>query len=330
MKAAVLTRTKKFEIRDIPDIKHSDLGSREVLVKIMAAAICGTDLHLYDGSIPVKCPVILGHEASGVVADTAEDSRLKKGQKVIIDPLFSCGKCALCSSGRANICLNRKFLGIDFNGSFSQFVKVPENNLVPFENLSFEEAALTEPASVALHVLRRANIKLGDTVLVIGSGPIGLLIIQLLKISGARVIASEIIKSRLKAAKEFGAEPICPKKGDCTEKVLKLGQEIDAVIEVAGTPETLEQCLKVVRKGGKIIVVGLTSLPAKLDSLTISRKEVEIIGSNAYMMQKEGLFDIINKIKTKPLITHTLALEDIEKGFQLAINKKAIKVILKP
>lgn len=330
MKAAVLVENKKFVVKDVPDIKSQDLGSGELLVKVMASAICGTDIHLYNGSLPIKHPIILGHEASGVVVDKAEDSKLDIGQKVIINPLFSCGRCALCRAGRSNICLNRRFLGVDFNGCFSQFIKVSEDNLIPFEGLSFEEAALSEPVAVACHALRRANIEIGKTVLVIGAGPIGLLVVQLLKMGGIKVIASEIVKTRLEKAKEFGAEPIYPKNGDCAEQVLKTGSKIDAVVEVAGTPETLEQSLRVVRKGGKIIVVGLTSLPARLDSLTISRKEVEIIGSNGHMMQDERLIGLVSKLKLNPLITHTLPLRDIEKGFQLAINKKAIKVILKP
>jgi len=330
MKVAVLRKNRKFEIREIPEIKHSHLKPKEVLVKIVAIGICGTDLHLYEGSLPVRYPIILGHEASGIVVDKARDVKIKKGEKVIIDPLFSCGKCALCKSGRGNICINRRFLGIDFNGCFSQFIKIPEDHLIPFKGLSFEEATLGEPIAVALHVIRKANIRLGDNVLVIGCGPIGLLITQLLKLNGANVIVSEIVKERLKLAGKFGAEMIYPKKGDCTEEILNLKKKIDVVIEAAGLPETLEQCLRVVKKGGKIVVVGLSSLPAKLDSLTISRKEVEIVGSNAHMMSQEGIMDIIQRIKIKPLITHILPLEEIEKGFQLAIKKQAVKVILKP
>jgi len=331
MKAVVLIKNKKFEIKNVPDIKHSDLRSKEVLVKIEAASICGTDIHFYDGSIPIKHPVILGHEASGIVVDWGKDvNNLKKGEQVILDPLFSCSKCFLCKSGRENICINRKYLGADFDGAFSEFIKIPLDNIIPFKGLSFEEAALAEPISVASHVLKRAEVKPGDTVLVIGCGPIGLLIIQLLRSIGARVIASEIAKNRLKAAEKLGAKPIHPKKGDCTEQILKSKKEIDIVIEVAGDPLALEQSLRVVRKGGKIVVVGLTSSPAKLDSLTISRKEVKIIGSNACSMRIKEISAIINKIKTKPLITHVLKLKDINKGFELAAAKKAIKIILKP
>jgi L-iditol 2-dehydrogenase len=335
MKAMVLEGKKKIELKDI---EKPTPGLNDVIVRIKATSICGTDLHLYQGLLPAKVPMVLGHEASGEITEVGANVKSAKvGEKVYIDPILTCGECRLCTIGRYNVCENRRVIGHDIaEGTFCEYVRVPETNVFAIpKTISFEEAALIETTSVAVHSVKRARIDLGDNVAILGAGPIGLLAIQAARIAGAgATIVTEIQPNRIKLADQLGAdEVIDASQGDVEKKIMELTNGVgpDVVMEVIGRPDTVEQAIRLVRKGGRVVVVGLTTIPAKLEILLLTRRELEIIGSNAYMMKVERVGEMVGsgKINVKPLITHHMPLEKLPEALALLERNEGIKMMLK-
>jgi threonine dehydrogenase-like Zn-dependent dehydrogenase len=195
MKAMVLTEWEKLELKDTP---LPELAEDEALIKVKYAGICGSDVHIFTGHHPTaKAPVILGHEFVGTVMkiNSRKSLKFKIGDRVVAEPLISCGVCEACLAGNGHVCKNLKLLGIHTDGAFAEYVKVSVAKIIPVaDHLSDRVAALTEPFAVGFHVNQRADLKNGDTALVIGGGPIGLIVGMVAKVSGAsKVIFSEIL-----------------------------------------------------------------------------------------------------------------------------------------
>uniref|UniRef100_A0A7C2VBI1 Enoyl reductase (ER) domain-containing protein n=1 Tax=Ignisphaera aggregans TaxID=334771 RepID=A0A7C2VBI1_9CREN len=228
----------------LDDVEEPQIEPDEVLIRVEYAGVCGSDLHVYRGAMRnrVKYPAIPGHEFSGVVARVGSRvTWLSEGDRVVVNSVVPCGRCVTCAAGRPNICTNFKILGVDLPGAFAEYVKIRGDRVyrIP-EGLSLREAALAEPFSVALHACRRANIEIGDTVVVIGQGPIGLCVTQAAKHYGAeKVIALEILGNRLELSKRVGADfAINPREVDPVKAVRELTNGIgaDKVIEASGAP----------------------------------------------------------------------------------------------
>lgn len=294
----------------------------EVLLRIKRVGICGTDLHAYGGNQAFfTYPRILGHELAAHVIASDEDSSFTKGDKVVIMPYLSCGKCIACRRGKTNCCQNIKVFGVHIDGGMRQEVVLPENVLLPAPNLSLDELTIVEPLAIGAHALRRAGIQEGDTVVVMGCGPIGIGIMSLALIRKAKVIALDINEDRLQFVKEKIGVNAVVKAGDkANEEVRDLtnGDLALHVFDATGNKQALEQGINYMAHGGNYVLVGLSKgeltflhpkIHAKETTLMCSRNAtlddfkyvVEILGS--------GLFPV------KSYITHRVHYKNMISEF---------------
>jgi len=343
MKAALLYGVKdlRLEYIDIPEI-----GEKEVLVKIKAATTCGTDVKIYErGYVSigfVKYPQLFGHEWAGEIVEIGDKvEKFKKGMRVRAGNSAPCFTCPLCREEKYNLCENRTWLW----GAYSEYIKVPEE-IVKYNmqeipsHLSFEEAAITEPLACVIHGDRKAGIKIGDSVAIIGSGAIGILHLQVAKIMGAKkVIIIDLIDERLEIARKLGADEIINSgKEDIVESVKKLtnGRGADVVIEAVGIPKTWEQALKLVKKGGTVLEFGGCPPGTKIEIETelLHYKEVTVLGTfHANPHDFEIALEMISSgaIKVKPLITRKMNLDNIKEAFEILLtSKKDLKIAITP
>lgn len=327
MKAAVFHgNNTPLKIEDVPISKPK---GREILVKIRACGVCHTDLHYLDHGVPTfkKPPIILGHEPSGVVEEAGPETRkFKKGDRVIIPPVLTCGECSLCRSGRENICENMIMLGNHIDGAFAEYMVVKEKDVVslPPEIPLEEGAVITDAIATPYHALKnRANLKPGDVIAVFGCGGLGINVIQVAHAMGAMVIAVDTVEAKLSMAKNLGAtETVLAVKGeDAGKKIRKMtGGGVDIALEAIGMPQTLESAFGSIRAGGRLIILGFCPKPLTINPGKIMFREMEIIGS---LGCRPGDFPRIiemvrlGKIKLKEVVTHRFSLDEINGAYDL-------------
>lgn len=317
--------------------------SNEVQVKVGAAGICGTDLHFYRGEWEVKTPLVPGHEFSGIIAEVGKDVRgFEVGDRVVAEPNMVCGKCYFClMSDRNFFCERLKAVGVDVDGAFAEYVKVKAQNLYRFpESLSFEEAALIEPLACCIRGLDRINIKAGDTVAIVGAGPIGLLLLQLVKMAGASmVIQTDLDEKRLNFARELGADFTVNVQDDDPVRVIReltSGYGVDIAVEAVGSPEAITQAMEVTRRGGHLNVFGVSPQNAvwTVKPFDLYSKELTITTSyrSPFTFQRAIKIASSGKLKLKPLISHVFPLDEIVRVFDMLDRKleKTVKIIVKP
>lgn len=343
MKAMLLTEYKHLEVTEMPE---PEIGDNDVLVEVRACGICGSDIHGYDGSSGRRIPpLIMGHEAAGVITKLGPlVEGFAIGDRVTFDSTVSCGNCKFCRSGNINLCDNRTVLGVSCgeyrrHGAFAQYVSVPQNILyrIP-EGLPFEHAAMIEAVSIAVHAANRTPITLGGTAVVVGSGMIGLLVIQAIRLAGAaKVIAVDLDEGRLALAKELGADvTLNPKQVNVSDEVKKLtgGQGADASIEVVGATVTIETAIQATRKGGAITLVGNLAPKVEVPLQAIVTRELTLYGSCASNGEYPQCIDLLERgaIKVEPLITAKASLEEGPSYFDRLYNGEpgAMKVIIQP
>jgi len=250
-------RDLRWEMRSNLEPGHS-----EVVVKVRAASICGSDIHRVMSKHTYSYPIILGHEFTGTVYSIgAGVENLIEGQPCTVVPLIPCRECEWCERGKYSLCDNYSYLGTRRNGAFAENVLVPAANIIPLpNNVDLEAAALIEPSSVVLHGMLRVRLHLGDTVAVIGLGPLGMLALQWARLLGAtKIIAIDVIRDKLKMALKLGADIGLNSNKDIISRVYDEtnGRGVDVVIESAGVPSVLELCLEMVRKQGKMLILGM-------------------------------------------------------------------------
>ncbi|MBC8080757.1 MAG: alcohol dehydrogenase catalytic domain-containing protein [Gorillibacterium sp.] len=289
MKAAVLNQWEQIEIVDVP---VPVLGDEEVLIKVKYSGVCGSDVTIYKGSHPTaKTPVILGHEFTGVVERVNSTKRhdLKQGDRVVVEPLISCGDCAACRAGNWHVCRSLKLLGIHSNGGFADYVKVPAAKVIKLkDSINDRVAALTEPFAVGFHVNQRAGTKAGDKVLIIGGGPIGLIVGIVAKRCGAeRVVFTELNEARIDIIKSFGFEAINPTQEDVAALSSEITEEAgyDVVFEVSGSQVGLLSATDLCAIRGTIVFVGFPHKRPEFDVIKTIFKELTIVGSRVYTFQ---------------------------------------------
>jgi len=277
MKAVVLSAVNKLAIAEVEKPKP---GSKECLVKVLACGICGTDRHIYHGEYPSAKPVILGHEFGGVIEEVGPNSNFQVGQVVSVDPNIICGKCVDCKAGRTAFCPDLTALGVNINGGLAEYVLTPDSQIYPVRSdLNPLHLAFIEPLACSIRGLDLANLKGGEKVAILGGGVIGLLVVQLAKLAGA----SEIVlvtrqKFRRDVALKIGATRVVdPKSEDVDTAVANM----DVTFECAGAIETFKQAQNITRRGGSVIVLGLTASDATLEvnPFNIVVKELRIQGS---------------------------------------------------
>src|SRR6266852_2962303 len=264
MKVLLLSKYRHLELADLPE---PTAGPGEVLIRVAACGICGSDVHGYDGSSGRRIPpIVMGHEAAGSIAGVGEGvAGFKKGDRVTFDSTIYCGTCSHCCLGEVNLCDRRQVLGVSCSdyrraGAFAEFVAVPSRIVYRLpDSLSFAEAAMLEAVSVAVHAVSLAQISPGIDALVLGAGMIGLLVLQALRVAGcSRVLVADIDSTRLKLAQEVGATTVLSADAGLREQVLQLtsGVGVDAAVEAVGRNETVGAAIDSVRKGGTVVLVG--------------------------------------------------------------------------
>jgi (R,R)-butanediol dehydrogenase/meso-butanediol dehydrogenase/diacetyl reductase len=307
------------------------------IVEVRSAGICGSDLTVYLGKHPrARAPVILGHEFSGVVVDRKGDGRpdLRVGDRVTVEPTFSCGLCRLCRSGNGHVCLKKGLWGIDADGAFARFVAVPLNAIYRLpESASFEEGALVEPLAVAVRALAISKLGVGECAVVLGAGPIGLLTAQTARVAGAgAVVIVEPIHFRRQMAERMGF-PVLTAEEATLENVLHVtaGREIDVVFDAAGAPPAALLATALVRRTGRIILTALYKGLIPYDLATVSYGEIQIFGTCIYTFEDFGRAVSLlesGKVDLLPLVTHRLALEEGPEIFKALIRGGEMQKVL--
>ena len=336
-----------YGIRDlrIEDVDVPEVEAGEVLIKIKAATTCGTDLKIFQrGYVEkvIKLPTVFGHEWAGEVVEVGEGLEWpKQGMRVRAGNSAPCLHCMMCTRGNYNLCENMIWLW----GAYAEYIKVPARmvlvnlQVIP-QHVSYEEAAITEPLACVLHGAEKVGVKLGDTVAIIGAGPIGLLHLLTAKKNGAeKVISIDLVEERLNFAKKLGAdETINAVKENVVEKVRQLtgGYGADVVIEAIGLPQTWEQALKLVRKGGSVLEFGgcPPGTEITVDTEQLHYGEVTVRGAfHATPLHFKKALNLIasGTIDVKPLITKKIGLEEIAEAFKiLSTTKNEIKIAVIP
>ena len=343
MKALVLEEYKKLVYKDVLDPVIAD---NEVLVKVMACGICGSDIHGFDGSTGRRIPpIIMGHEASGLIVETGKDVKdWKKGDRVTFDSTVYPLDDWYTLEGMYNLSDNREVLGVSpgtykREGAFSEFIAIPQHILYKIpENVSFEQAAMVEAVSVALHSINIAGIKTGDKCVVVGAGMIGIFIIKLLKIAGASVIiAVDINPKRLEEAKKSGADYIFISTEENLEgkiKEITNNRGADLSFEAVGKSESVNVAIDVIRKGGKTVLVGNTSPKIEFPLQKIVTRELKVLGSCAIRGEYEVVLNLLasGKINVEDQISAVVPLSEGAGWFDKLYRREEIlnKVILVP
>ena len=340
MRAAVL-----YNIRDLrlEDVSTPEFSTDEVLIKVNATGVCGTDIHIYRGEWKTSMPIILGHEFSGVIVETGRDVKnLKIGDPVVAEPNILCGSCYFCRMSERNyFCENLKATGVTINGAFAEYVKTKAENVYKLtEGFNLDEAALIEPLACCVRGIDQAKVRTGDTVAIVGAGPIGLILLQLVKLAGASmVIQTDMEDARLKLARDLGADhTINVAEEDPVEAVKRLtgGYGVDVAIEAVGSPKAITQAMKATRRGGRLNIFGVSPEDAvwEVKPFELYEKELTITTSyrSPFTFQRAVKIALSGKVKLKPLISHIFRLEEIHRAFEVAEKRLegAVKVLVKP
>jgi L-iditol 2-dehydrogenase len=343
MKSLLLSAYRQLEIAEMP---MPVAGPDEVLLRVAACGICGSDVHGYDGSSGRRIPpIVMGHEAAGIVeAIGAGVQDFTIGDRVTFDSTVYCGECAFCRRGEINLCDNRQVIGVscgDYrrHGAFAEYVAVPQRILcrVPL-NLSFAEAAMLEAASVALHAVRVSEAAGGETSLVIGAGIIGLLILQAARARGcARIFVADVDATRLSLAKQVGADEVLhASSGELTARVLKLtaGRGVDFAYEAVGIDETVACAIDCARKGGTVTLIGNIQPEVTLPLQKVVTRQIRLQGSCASAGEYLQAIELIasGRMLVRPLVTAVAPLEEGPRWFARlhAREPGLMKVILTP
>jgi L-iditol 2-dehydrogenase len=339
MKAALKTAKGEFEIEDVeaPKLQKPDW----VLAKVKVTGICGTDLRHWKKEEPELACKIMGHELAGEVVEVGEAvTNVKPGDRVVIETVLGDDTCEWCNVQQYNLCPNLYEVRMKtVSQSFAQYVAGPSKKFYKLpDNVSYEEATLLDTFSVSLHAIHLSGIKLNDKVAVIGAGPIGLGQLQLAKLCGAEVVITDVVESSLQMAKELGADMVInTQKEDAYQKVMEFtgGRGVDIAYECAGgpsMPETLPQAVSFARIGGKVLIVGgfeKGKTAVELEWQKVQMKEIQLIPSASYSYwgiysEMQMSLDLLakGKLNAKKMITHSFPLDDINKAFETAQNKK--------
>jgi 2-desacetyl-2-hydroxyethyl bacteriochlorophyllide A dehydrogenase len=315
------------------------LNGDEVLVKVTSCGVCGTDLHIVEGSSRSSPPVVLGHEYAGIVADSGKESNgYAVGDHVAVDPNIACGTCFYCRRGEVHLCKRLRALGVDIDGGMAEFCIVPSPQLYRLPGtMSPEQAVFIEPLSCAVHGIDRARIRAGDTVVILGGGTVGLLMLQLAKISGAsRVIVTEPIEWKRTIATRIGAsEVLDPHTSDVLGTVKDLtGEGADVVIECTGRPETVALSLKLARRGGTVEWFGVCAVgkSVEVEPNSVYFNELTVVGSyvNPHTFDRSIALIAASKITFGEFVIGKFPLDGVHEALRSLVEGKTIKSLIVP
>jgi L-iditol 2-dehydrogenase len=343
MKALLLKKYMELELTDMP---QPEIGANDVLVRVQACGICGSDVHGLDGSTGRRIPpLVMGHEAAGIISDVGRDVKAwKPGDRVTFDSTVSCGYCHFCRRGEINLCDNRQVLGVscgDYrrNGAFAEYVAVPQNILYRLpDGLAFEHAAMIEAVSIAVHAVNLTPHALGDTAVVVGSGMIGQLTVQAAKVAGfGRVFAVDIDDAKLERAKNLGADEVFNSKNCDVAAELAArtnGHGVDAALEAVGATDPIKTAISCVRKGGTVTLIGNISPKIELGLQPIVTRQIRLQGSCASSGEYPACIELLSSgaIKVDTMISARSPLDEAASWFDRLYRHEPnlMKVIVQP
>jgi 2-desacetyl-2-hydroxyethyl bacteriochlorophyllide A dehydrogenase len=318
-------------------LDQPEAGAGEVLIRIRACGVCGTDAALYRGEYPARVPVVIGHEFSGEVAAVGQGvSTFRAGDRVTVDPNVVCHACEYCRGGHEHLCENVSSMGVHRDGADAEYCVMPAGNVYALpESVSFEAAAFCEPLACAVHGLDLAQLRLGDTVLVLGAGGMGNLIAQCARDAGAaRVVVSEPIGARREKALENGATDVLDPTTQDVEKEIRSLTRIgaDVVIEAAGNPTAQASCPSLVRKGGTVVWFGVApqDRTVEVSPFWINENELRVLGSynNQFATGRAVRLLAAGRVRVDNLVSHRLPLQDYREVFRLFGGKDTLKLMV--
>lgn len=325
----------EFLARELPPLRDG-----EVLIGVKAAAICGSDLHIYKGAHPaVSLPVTIGHELAGEVLEVGENvTKVKQGDRVVVEPVIVCGDCIFCRQGQYHLCTNISFQYREGQGGFTTHFVSHQDwvHMLP-NDLSYEEGALMEPLAVSVHAMKKSGLELGHSAVIFGDGPIGLMLLMLANLAGAgQVFVAGARDFRLEMARQFGATRAYNNlEADASALILEQTHQlgVDRSFEATGLETTLIQCLNVLKKGGHATLIGLFEEPeVRIPANLFIQKEISLTGSQGYCWDFQTAISLVSggKLNLEGLITHVLPLSSLEQGFEILMesDSQAVKVVV--
>ncbi len=336
MKAMVLTKPGELAL---DEMARPQAGPGQVLVQVTHSGICGTDLKIYSGAIPVRYPRVMGHEMIGEVADAGGRADLKAGQRVVVDPMVYCGACFHCRVGQSHLCPNGVLLGRDANGGFAEFVAVPANHVYPLpDSIGGHTAALLQVMTTCLHAQRLSKMFPGESAVVLGLGVTGQLHVQLAKARGAHPVIG-VTRSRFKSelARQLGADLVIAPGERAVDQIREAthGRGADLVIECTGMVPSLASAVNMARIGGRLLLFGIiTAKEGALPFYDLYYKELEVI--NARVAKDEDFpasIDLVERgvVKLEPLVTHVMSLGELKPALAMLKDDadQRMKIILR-
>ncbi|KQV64461.1 zinc-dependent alcohol dehydrogenase family protein [Rhizobium sp. Root1220] len=339
MKAVRLEATGKLFLREV---ERPVPAPGELLVRIEACGICGTDRHLYHGEFPSKTPVTIGHEFAGIVEELASGvSGFRVGMRVTGDPNIVCGRCAECQRGRVNLCGNLQAIGIHRDGGFAEYVCIPQEQAFELPAaLDPLHGAFCEPLACCLHGIDLADIKAGSSVIVLGGGVMGLLVVQLARLAGAtRVVLVTRSEEKRRLAIQLGATATAdPSSGDIAVRLTAEGGLLpggaEVVIECAGVAETIEQAPRLARRGGTVVILGVMPQGAKItiEPFDLLFREIKLVNSflNPFTHGRAAALIASNEIRIEPLISRRISLGEAVEAIGNPARQGEIRAIVVP
>jgi L-iditol 2-dehydrogenase len=346
MKAAVLEALNKMVVKEVPE---PEIGPDEALMRVEATSICGSDVRIFHHGNPrVKCPTIIGHETAGTVVKVGKNvKRVKEGDHVALGADVPCGECYWCRNGLGNNCAINYAMGYQFAGAFAQYVKMPqllleEGPVRQFDprHLAFEEAALAEPLACAINGFEMTNLSVGKSVVIIGLGPIGCMMLDLARIMGAtKVIGVQRSRKRMEIARTYGADHyLFSDEEDIVARCRQLtaGEGPDVVITCNGNLQTHKQAIDMVAHRGYVNLFGglaKDEQPLNILSNTIHYKECFVTGSHGCVPRHHEIaVDLLaaGRVRVKPLITHRFPLDRINEAFDVMESRAGMKIVINP
>lgn len=337
MKAAVYYG--RHDLR-VTEVDEGPIADNEVRLNVKYCGVCGTDIHIYEGeggSAAVTPPTIIGHEVSGIVTSIGKNVKnVKVGDRVTVDPNEQCGECYFCRNAMGHFCQNLLGYGTTCPGGFAEYETVRAKQVFKIpDNLSYETAALTETLSCCLNGIDLCKIRPGQTVLIIGAGPIGLLMLQLAKIAGAgKIIVSEIVPEKRALALKYGANIVIdPLNEDIGALLSANSKNVSCVIECAGTVKTIEQAIKYAGKGATVMMFGLVApdATATIKPYEFFQKEIKLTSSfiNPYTFDRAIEILALGKVKVDEIITDIIPLDRINEVFEDSSYRRHGKILIK-
>jgi len=335
MQRAVLTESETFEFEERP---RPDPGPMDVLVAVKHVGICGSDVHYYRhgriGDFVVEDPLVLGHESAGEVIAVGDDvENVTVGDRVALEPGVPCLDCAACRRGEYNLCPDVRFMATPpIDGAFTEYIAWPAEFVYPLPaNVSTREGALCEPLSVGLHAARRGNVGAGDTVLITGAGPIGMLAMEAVRVAGAStVVLSDVVPEKLDRAKARGADAtVDPSSEDLAERVADItGDGVDVVIEASGAETAIQSTTDAVRRGGTVVFVGLAAEgEVPINTHDVVNGELDVHGSFRFRNTYPAAVDLLasGNVDVEGLIDYEMPLAELAAAFERTEDPSLVK-----